>query len=83
MDFILNATGLSWIVKTGNTKLGIREGHDCINSAIRNDLGGNIVNGLQLYTINQAGTDKDPKLVVVHSAAFIPTPETSDLIMFE
>ncbi|MCK4822325.1 hypothetical protein KA005_41565, partial [bacterium] len=33
-SFILNEAGMTWIDKTGWTKLGLREGHDVIDSAI-------------------------------------------------
>ena len=62
INYILNATGLANISKTGYSDFGWREGHDAENTAVS---GNN-------YTINRSseetGTDKDPKLVVVHSA---------------
>lgn len=62
--FTLNSTGLGWISKTGYTKLGLREGHDVINSQIAN----NTVNGAAVYLSEQdgAGTTNDPTLTVTH-----------------
>ena len=34
LTFALNATGRSWISKTGYTKLGLREGHDAVDSPV-------------------------------------------------
>jgi hypothetical protein len=64
-DYALNSTGRSWISKTGVTKLGMREGHDCINSAMSISSGANdIRNRFADYT----GTSNDPKLVVTYAA---------------
>jgi hypothetical protein len=61
LDFALNATGRGWISKTGVTKLGLREGHDCINSAaVANDY-------VEVKSAETAGTTSDPKLVVTYA----------------
>lgn len=72
-DWTLNATGEGWVGKGAGsiTKLGTREGHDAIDSAITgtND---NIIVG---YFAEQTGTANDPKLVVnytVVSSTFVP-----------
>jgi hypothetical protein len=36
-SFTLNVTGISWINKTGVSMLGVREGHDCIDSPLQPD----------------------------------------------
>lgn len=68
-DFVMNASGISWVSKTGYTKLGLRISNDIDNSAPT------VRNYVHLYHSEQTGTTNDPKLVVVHSAAaatFIP-----------
>lgn len=63
----LDATGRGWISLTGVTKLGLREGHDCINSAV---VGDNICG---FYSAEYTGTSADPKLVVTYTP---PTPKS-------
>ncbi len=63
--FVLNATGLGWIKKTTAdpyTKLGMREGHDIIDSAYVG--AGATSNTLFIYTSEQTGTSQDPYLSV-------------------
>ena len=61
--FPLNATGLTWISKTGTTLLGLRQGtNDIDNSAPAGHVYTN-------FYFNEQGTPKYPNLVVVHSAA--------------
>ena len=63
--FNLNATGVSWIAKTGYTKLGIREGHDVKNSAVVTASGANSV---LIYASEQAGTSQDPYLTIDYTS---------------
>jgi len=62
-DFTLNATGRGWVNKSGATKLGAREGHDCINSAIA----ASASNSVTVATAEAGGTSTDPKLVVTYT----------------
>lgn len=64
-DFALNAGGIAVISKTGNTLLGVREGHDAINVAYSTG----IYTGIRFAHVDTVGTSNDPKLVVVHDAA--------------
>jgi hypothetical protein len=71
-DWTLDATGRGWIDKSGITKLGLREGHDILNSTPSVSNSGNQIQG---RFADYTGTSSDPKLVVVHSAGgatFIP-----------
>ena len=63
-DFTLTATGRSWISLTSYTKLGLREGHDCLNHAIATSVG---YTRIQLSTSEEEGTSQDPKLVVTYT----------------
>ena len=61
-DAPLNASGLSWISKTGNTLLGLRHQDDIDNTQP--------AAGRQYMFVHSSeatGTTNDPKLVVVHS----------------
>jgi len=64
-DWTLDATGLTWISKTSVTKLGLREGHDCINSAV--NAGADTLNSLTCSSADNSGTSQDPKLVVTYT----------------
>lgn len=65
-DFILNATGLALIDKAGITKLGIRnENYDV--DAVAPSWSNLLLTLLLGGTADRAGTDNDPKLVVVHT----------------
>lgn len=66
-DWILNATGISWINKTSITTFGVREGHDIEN--VLPAASANQYNSILFYHSEQAGTSTDPVLVLVHSAA--------------
>ena len=66
-DWTLNATGLTWIDKTGITKLGLREGHDATDTPIASI--SNSGNEINASPAEVSGTTEDPKLVVVHAAA--------------
>jgi hypothetical protein len=61
-DFALNASGLSYISKTGVTNLGFRSAKDCSNTAPSIGL-----NQLDFNSADNAGTSTDPKLVVTYS----------------
>jgi len=57
-SFALNSTGIGWIDKTGTTKFGVREGHDCIDSPMS-------VNTLNYVLFRSEETDaKEPYLDV-------------------
>ncbi len=62
-DWTLDATGRGWISATGITRLGLREGHDCLNSPIAN----NSINSIDIIEAENAGTTSDPKLVVTYT----------------
>lgn len=66
-DFTLNATGLTWIEKTGVTKLCFREGHDALDSAFTG--AGGAYNQIDYSAAESGMTTFDPKLTVVHVAA--------------
>jgi len=59
-NWTLNATGNGWISKTGITKLGLREGHDCINSTPV------AANALRLHSADTFDS-VPPKLVVTYT----------------
>jgi hypothetical protein len=65
----LNATGRGWIKKSGTgagayTRLGLREGHDCIDSAV--DVDGTY-NGFTARLSEYTGTGSDPYLEVTYT----------------
>jgi hypothetical protein len=66
-DFTLNATGIGWISKTGNTLLGVRNSRDTDNSAPTGN------NNIVAYDASSVGTTQDPKLVIEHSAGTTQT----------
>ncbi|MFA6215857.1 MAG: hypothetical protein WC768_04795 [Patescibacteria group bacterium] len=61
-SFPLNATGISWISKTGYTKLGVREGHDVLNIPT-----GFPVSYASTYASERTGTSQDPYLDVTYT----------------
>lgn len=73
----LNATGLTWVKKsgessacgggTGVTCLGLREGHDITNTEPNPVAGG--ASGITAMTSEQTGTSQDPYLSVTFSVA--------------
>lgn len=65
-SWALNSTGLSIVSKTSYTLIGMREGHDVLNSAYS---GASTTNQVRFYTSEQAGTTDDPYLEVTHAAA--------------
>lgn len=62
-NWSMNATGISWINKAGNTKLGLRMGNDIDNVTPT------ARSYVQCYGSENTGTSLDPKLVVEHSIA--------------
>ena len=69
----LNATGRGWISKTGYTKLGLREGHDAVDSAPSDST----FTGVQIQTADFTGTSRDPYLEVTYTSNSSPTAPTS------
>ena len=75
--FTLNATGLTWVAKsgvtsscgttTGVTCLGLRTGHDIENNTIED----NARNSVTIYTSNETGTSKDPYLLVTYAVPVV------------
>lgn len=63
-DWTLNATGLSWINKTGTTKLGLRSAEDLDDAYPASDQDKRFNTDYS----ESGGTSTDPKLVVEHSA---------------
>ena len=63
----LDATGRGWITKTGTTLLGMREGHDAINSA--GPVGASLGSYATGAFSESSGTSNDPYLDVTSSAA--------------
>lgn len=62
--FNLNSTGLSWINKSGDTKLGLREGHDVLDHAYAG--AANTFNELLIRSSEYTGTANDPYLEVTY-----------------
>src|SRR3989344_2533141 len=73
-DFTLNATGLSNISKTGVSWYGLRLSADFDNS--EPTWAASLNANINVYFADQTGTDKDPKLVVVHTA---PQPASGSI----
>ncbi len=71
--FNLNYTGKNWISKTGFTKLGLREGHDVIDSPFVGTSGQ--YNQINVRTSEYTGTASDPVLEVTYYTT-APTPAT-------
>lgn len=77
--FTLNTIGETWIKRNGETStcgstagytcLGIREGHDAINSSIQNDT----ENGVNIRYSEYADTTSDPYLEIVYRSETAPT----------
>ena len=77
-NFTLNANGITNINKAGVSKFGGRIGRDTIDSTPTD------ANHMYIFFADKAGTTNDPKLVVEHAAATLPTiSQNSDIILFE
>jgi len=74
MVFTLNSTGKGWISKTGLTKLGLREGHDAINSAFVGT--GGQYDQLKIRSSEYSGTTADPILEITYTTPAAPPPPT-------
>jgi hypothetical protein len=74
LNWTLNAVGIAAINKTGISKFGAREGHDCIDSPYAGSA--NSSNYIDGNFAETAGTTQDPMLTVVYSA-----PSTNDVIL--
>lgn len=73
-SWALDATGLSIISKTGYTLIGLREGHDVLDTGI---VGGvNTDNQMRFYTSEQASTTDDPYLEVTYTTPGGSTAKT-------
>lgn len=74
-DFTLNASGVAYVSKTGNTFFGTRLKWDVDNS-FTGTWSSTAETFVQVFTADQSGTTSDPKLVVEHGAAaaasFVP-----------
>ena len=69
LTFNLNEPALGWITKFGTTKLGLREGHDAINSSFSGVAGQH--NSITINTVDAVGTVTDPILEVTTIAPLI------------
>ena len=76
----LNATGLSWISKTGTTYLGLREGNDAKDNEISDKVYSGDCNRIAGYFSENTGTDKDPYLSVTYTTT--PAPRQEEVIWF-
>lgn len=72
----LNATGLSWISKTGTTNLGIIGSYDFDNTQPPN------IQDSTGYFSQYTGTDHDPYLAITYTVASTIIPD-NDIIIFE
>ncbi len=67
INYVMNATGLGFINATGITKLGIRFTGDIDDVLPPN----NTRRFIQVHSVEIAGTNNDPKLVVTHTSAHL------------
>lgn len=63
-SWILNATGISWVSKTGYTALALREGHDVLN--IWPGYASGQINAIHVSMSEQPGTNQDPILEITY-----------------
>lgn len=85
-NWTLDSTGISWIKRSGEssscgstagyTCLGMREGHDAIDSSFTGVAGS--WNNINTYFSEQTGTTNDPYLSVTYSVPVISITVTSD-----
>lgn len=79
-DFVLNASGLAAITKTGVSKFGFRNAnYDVANSAPT--WSSNKTWSVGVYTADRTGTSEDPKLVVTHAAPPVTKTVTDTLTL--
>lgn len=86
LTFKFNANGQSWISKTGPTKLGLREGHDVVDSAFTSlSATDTRYNYLAISSGEFAGTTQDPYLSVTYtqSTTNTSTPAVVNKITYE
>lgn len=67
LPFVLNSTGKEWISLTGNSLLGLREGHDVIDSPITYVLDNNEYDAIRIRTANWGDINHRPKLSVTYT----------------
>lgn len=77
-DYALNASGISNISKTGNSRFSHRNGADIDDSPYAIPASGDVYNRINVSTSEQSGTTQDPKLVVEHTT---PT-DTGNFLAF-
>ena len=78
LTFNLNSTGLGWISPTGTTNLGLREGHDVIDSPFTSSSTTAAQrNYLYLRSSEYAGTTYDPYLQVTYTQPVTTTTTTT------
>lgn len=63
-SWILNATGISWVSKTGYTAIALREGHDLLN--IWPAYASGQLNAVHVSMSEQSGTNQDPILEITY-----------------
>lgn len=69
-DFVLNASGIAHINKTGVTNFGTLSEEEIDNTAPTPTGGGSVItSSITCYTADQSGTSQDPTLVVEHASA--------------
>lgn len=86
MDFTMNATGIGWIARTGETKPASASATGKTQLAIRfsgdmDDSAPTGANYCLFYMADQAGTTNDPKLVVTHAAAVATGNSHNNLLL--
>ncbi|MBU4454948.1 hypothetical protein KJ586_00325 [Patescibacteria group bacterium] len=68
-SWILNATGIGWISKTGTTLLGLREGHDILDIQVGTAAQ---ANRIQAIMSEDTSETKDPYLEVTYTVPAAP-----------
>jgi hypothetical protein len=77
-DFVLNASGLGSISTSGITRLGTRNANYDVANVVP-AWSANTSHFITGYLAQEAGTSKDPKLVVVHASAPAPAPTMQNM----